>query len=41
MRIAAFDIGKKNFAFVVQEFETQELEAAATKEKLYTIEKKI
>ena len=35
LRIAAFDIGKKNFAFVVQEFETQELEAAMTKDKLY------
>ncbi len=35
LRIAAFDIGKKNFAFVVQEFETQELEAATTKDKLY------
>lgn len=35
LRIAAFDIGKKNFAFVVQEFETHELELAKTKDKLY------
>ena len=35
LRIAAFDIGKKNFAFVVQEFDTRELELAKTKDKLY------
>ena len=35
LRIAAFDIGKKNFAFVVQEFDTHELELAKTKDKLY------
>jgi hypothetical protein len=35
LRIASFDIGKKNFAFVVQEFDTHELELAKTKDKLY------
>ncbi len=37
LRIATFDIGKKNFAFVVQEFDKQQLEKAKTKEELFKI----